>query len=44
MTELDIPERLSYRGKKSLLGHPLVTANLREENLTKKSGARGVVE
>ena len=32
---LDLPERLSYRIKRKLLGRPLVTASLHEEKLSK---------
>jgi amino acid transporter len=38
----DLPERLSYRAKRVLLGKPLVSANLHEEKLSKKS-ALGVL-
>jgi amino acid transporter len=37
-----IPERLSYRIKRALLGEPLVTARLQEEKLSKKA-ALGVL-
>ena len=37
-----IPERLSYRIKRALLGEPLVTARLHEEKLSKKA-ALGVL-
>ena len=39
---IDIPERLSYRVKRALLGKPLVTAALQEEKLSKKA-ALGVL-
>ena len=39
---LDVPERLGYRLKRTLLGKPLVTGQLHEERLTKKS-ALGVL-
>ncbi len=39
---VNIPERLSYRVKRALLGEPLVTARLHEEKLTKKA-ALGVL-
>ena len=39
---VNIPERLSYRIKRALLGEPLVTARLHEEKLTKKA-ALGVL-
>jgi len=40
--EVDLPERLSYRVKRRLLGPPMVTAQLHEEKLTKKA-ALGVL-
>ncbi|HEX2903341.1 MAG TPA: amino acid permease [Jatrophihabitans sp.] len=40
--DVDIPERLSYRIKRRLLGPPMVTAQLHEEKLTKKT-ALGVL-
>ncbi|MEO6703664.1 MAG: APC family permease, partial [Jatrophihabitantaceae bacterium] len=39
---LDLPERLGYRIKRSLLGPPMVTAQLHEEKLSKKT-ALGVL-
>jgi amino acid transporter len=39
---VDIPERLSYRLKRRLLGPPMVTAQLHEEKLSKKA-ALGVL-
>ncbi len=39
---LDVPERLGYRLKRTFLGKPLVTGQLHEERLTKKS-ALGVL-
>src|SRR5689334_6806767 len=39
---LDVPERLSYRAKRAVLGKPLVTSQLHEERLSKKS-ALGVL-
>ena len=39
---VNIPERLSYRIKRALLGAPLVTARLHEEKLSKKA-ALGVL-
>ena len=39
---VNIPERLSYRIKRALLGEPLVTARLHEEKLSKKA-ALGVL-
>jgi amino acid transporter len=41
-TVIDIPERASYKIKRKLLGKPLVTANMHEEKLSKKS-ALGVL-
>jgi amino acid transporter len=40
--ELDVPERLGYQCKRALLGKPLVTAQLHEERLSKKT-ALGVL-
>ena len=40
--DVDIPERLSYRVKRRLLGPPMVTGQLHEEKLSKKS-ALGVL-
>ncbi|HTZ45477.1 MAG TPA: amino acid permease [Jatrophihabitans sp.] len=40
--DVDIPERLSYRIKRRVLGPPMVTAQLHEEKLTKKA-ALGVL-
>jgi amino acid transporter len=42
MTQLDLPERLSYRIKKLALGPPLVSTRLHDEKLSKKS-ALGVL-
>ncbi|HEV7193926.1 MAG TPA: APC family permease, partial [Jatrophihabitantaceae bacterium] len=42
MTDLDVPERLSYRAKRALLGPPLVSERLSEEKLSKKA-ALGVL-
>jgi amino acid transporter len=42
VTDLDTPERLSYRVKRALLGPPLVSARLHEEKLSKKA-ALGVL-
>ncbi|HEY2166943.1 MAG TPA: amino acid permease, partial [Jatrophihabitantaceae bacterium] len=42
MTDLDTPERLSYRVKRALLGPPLVSARLHKEKLSKKA-ALGVL-
>ncbi len=39
---VDVPERLGYRIKRAVLGKPLVTAQLHEERLSKKS-ALGVL-
>jgi amino acid transporter len=39
---LDVPERLSYRAKRAVLGKPLVTSQLHEERLSKKA-ALGVL-
>jgi hypothetical protein len=39
---IDLPERVSYRVKRALLGPPLVTAQLHEEKLSKKA-ALGVL-
>jgi amino acid transporter len=39
---IELPERLSYRAKKALLGPPLVTAQLHDEKLSKKA-ALGVL-
>ncbi|MDQ2838335.1 MAG: amino acid permease [Actinomycetota bacterium] len=39
---IDIPERLSYRIKRKVLGPPMVTAQLHDEKLTKKA-ALGVL-
>ncbi len=39
---IDIPERVSYKIKRKLLGQPLVTASLAEEKLSKKA-ALGVL-
>ncbi len=41
-TAIDIPERLTYRAKRVLLGRPLVTAELHGEKLSKKA-ALGVL-
>jgi amino acid transporter len=35
LDSLDLPERLSYRVKRRLLGKPLVTASLHDEKLSK---------
>ncbi|MCU1657155.1 MAG: putative integral rane protein, partial [Pseudonocardiales bacterium] len=42
MIDLDVPERLTYRAKRALLGPPLVSARLHEEKLSKKA-ALGVL-
>ena len=42
VADVDIPERLSYRIKRRLLGPPMVTAQLHEEKLSKKA-ALGVL-
>src|SRR5882757_9551189 len=41
-TSIDLPERVGYRVKRTLLGQPLVTASLQDEKLSKKA-ALGVL-
>src|SRR5882757_6422036 len=41
-TSIDLPERVGYRVKRTLLGQPLVTASLQDERLSKKA-ALGVL-
>ncbi len=41
-TQVDLPERLSYRVKRAMLGPPLVTSDLQGEKLSKKT-ALGVL-
>jgi hypothetical protein len=42
VTDLDVPERLTYRIKRALLGPALVSARLHDEKLSKKA-ALGVL-